>query len=232
MGAALVNASIDGSLFLQVLTGAVGLWGLTVDLPPEHAVVRSILLVETAVQFLELIVYACLLRGAPLRDMARLRYYDWFLTTPAMLTTIAAYMEYARRRSDQTDRADRRADMTLRGFLADNAQALAVVYASNAAMHAFGYLGEVGMLSRWAAFYLGFAAFALAFGVLWHEFARFTETGRRVFAFVATTWSLYGLAYMLPEVPKNAAFNALDLVAKNFFGLYLTYVAASLGQGR
>jgi hypothetical protein len=36
-------------------------------------------------------------------------------------------------------------------------------------------------------------------------------------------WNLYGVAFFFNPVWKNIIFNGLDVVAKNFFGVYLFY---------
>jgi bacteriorhodopsin len=35
---------------------------------------------------------------------------------------------------------------------------------------------------------------------------------------------MYGIAALLPYNLKNSIYNILDLFAKNFFGLFLTYI--------
>jgi bacteriorhodopsin len=40
-------------------------------------------------------------------------------------------------------------------------------------------------------------------------------------------WSLYGIVAMLPYTLKNTIYNVLDLFAKNFFGLFLSYLIVS-----
>ena len=34
-------------------------------------------------------------------------------------------------------------------------------------------------------------------------------------------WSLYGVAAMFPTIIKNIFYNILDIISKNFYGLYL-----------
>ena len=36
-------------------------------------------------------------------------------------------------------------------------------------------------------------------------------------------WAAYGVVFLFPAVYKNIAFNFLDIIAKNFFGLFLFY---------
>jgi hypothetical protein len=38
-------------------------------------------------------------------------------------------------------------------------------------------------------------------------------------------WGMYGVAAVMPDVPKNNTLNLLDIVAKNFFGVFLSFKA-------
>ena len=40
-------------------------------------------------------------------------------------------------------------------------------------------------------------------------------------------WSLYGVVAVLPYYVKNSFYNILDLFAKNFFGIFLSYIIFS-----
>jgi hypothetical protein len=42
--------------------------------------------------------------------------------------------------------------------------------------------------------------------------------------FFLITWSLYGIAALLEYNNKNTMYNILDLVAKNFLGIFLVYI--------
>jgi bacteriorhodopsin len=42
--------------------------------------------------------------------------------------------------------------------------------------------------------------------------------------FFVFTWSLYGVAALLPYDTKNSMYNILDLFAKNFLGVFLVYI--------
>jgi bacteriorhodopsin len=37
-------------------------------------------------------------------------------------------------------------------------------------------------------------------------------------------WAIYGVAAVLPYHIKNTMYNILDIFAKNFFGIFLSYV--------
>ena len=38
-----------------------------------------------------------------------------------------------------------------------------------------------------------------------------------------SVWSLYGVAALLPALQKNIGYNVLDLIAKNFYGIFIFY---------
>jgi len=185
---------------------------------------------ELAVQAIELAVYVAWVRRAPASAMARVRYVDWFATTPLMLATNAAYMAYA---------ADRACASPcpcpcgptlaggLAGFVAVEAPYLAAMAAANLGMLLAGYAAELGRAPRGAACAAGFGAMGISFGVLWRRYARHSAEGRRLFAGVALVWSLYGAAFWAPPVAKNAAYNGLDVLAKNAFGLFLAAKVAT-----
>jgi len=44
-----------------------------------------------------------------------------------------------------------------------------------------------------------------------------------LFLFVFIVWSIYGVAAMMPTPYKNISYNILDIIAKNFYGLYIYY---------
>jgi len=45
-----------------------------------------------------------------------------------------------------------------------------------------------------------------------------------ILVFFHIFWSFYGIVVILPYYIKNAFYNILDLFAKNFFGLFLSYI--------
>ena len=243
----IAHKTVDVSLWVQVITGVLSVAGLTYELAPQHGILKAILLMETLVQLVEFLAYAYLLRGIPLQHMARVRYYDWFLTTPTMLLTTIAYMSYTRAKevrdlnlnllgkvntqaqaqaqAQAQDEAQDEAqpNMQFLRFLSDNRGNIALIFLSNVAMLACGFLRELGLLDTLSAFAFGFLAFGVTFSTIWHAYARHSSTGRALFVFLVTVWGAYGVVFLLPDTQKNTAYNFLDIVAKNFFGIYLFF---------
>lgn len=211
------------SIFVQLLTGVVGGYALTKVVPPEHAALQISLTIEMLVQAIELGFYVWLVYHFDVATMAATRYFDWIFTTPLMLVALLLYFKYEEYRTRGMDTTK-----VWRDFLRDDGIVIAKVVVSNALMILLGYLGEKGVVDKMFATISGFIAMAYAFYTMYVHAASNSAIGMRVFSFVAVVWSLYGVAYVFPDAPKNIALNGLDVVAKNIFGAYLSYKVLSV----
>tara|TARA_Y100000591_G_scaffold269273_1_gene243758 strand:- start:150 stop:554 length:405 start_codon:yes stop_codon:yes gene_type:complete len=113
--------------------------------------------------------------------------------------------------------------ITLKKFLYDKKYDIFKIVVFNGLMLLFGYLGETGIISKYIGIPLGFLFFGLAFKVIYDNYALKTKIGYRLFLFVFIVWSIYGIAAMMPIPYKNISYNILDIIAKNFYGLYIYY---------
>ena len=52
-----------------------------------------------------------------------------------------------------------------------------------------------------------------------------------LFKFLLGIWSLYGVAALLPVLAKNISYNVLDIIAKNFYGLFIYYKIKQVARG-
>jgi len=228
------------SLAVQIATAFVGLQGLTYALPAPHSVLSHLLALETFVQFVELTFYAWFVYQFNLSTMALTRYADWFFTTPTMLLTTIMYFRYQSalragaeaegfagpdepqpQPQPQTEMTIQSIGKTIGDFVRYNKADVATIFAANVFMLATGALGEIGALPLIPATLLGFGGLAVSFATIYRKFAKDTRVGRTMFAFLATIWSAYGVAFLFPTAAKNITFNVLDVFAKNFFGVYL-----------
>ena len=87
----------------------------------------------------------------------------------------------------------------------------------------FGFLGESGKISKKLSVSIGFVFFYLSFRII-YSYGKNTETGKQLFYFLTVVWSLYGVAALCNETLKNICYNILDIVSKNFYGLYIYYI--------
>jgi bacteriorhodopsin len=213
---ALVKLTTYLSIFIQLVTGFFGIAGLTYKLPPPHNILTGALTIEMIVQAIEFIFYIGLIAYFNLRNMATIRYYDWFITTPTMLFTTALVYYYL-----YTVEQNKEKEISLRQFVKDHQKSLAIILLANFMMLLFGYLGETQVINSYAAFVFGFVFLAIAFYTLYQDFAKHLKKQRYLFMILTTVWSFYGLVFLFPVAYKNIAFNFLDIIAKNFFGLFL-----------
>jgi bacteriorhodopsin len=215
----IVNNSTKISLGVQTITGLFGLYGLTIPLAPKDAILRQVLGLEMLVQIIEFVFYLSFLSVINLNDLTRKRYYDWFLSTPVMLFTISLYFFYVNFIENQDEKS-----LNLAEFAANNKIQIAGFVILNFLMLLFGYLAEIGIMDRWLAFILGTGALCGAFGIIYENYAKFSEKTKNIFWVMFGIWALYGIAFLCPPVAKNLGYTALDIFSKNFFGIFLYYV--------
>ena len=207
------------SLLVQVITGLIGIFALTQPVSHEHFALKQALGIEMSVQATQFLLYLWIVLRFHIPSMALTRYIDWIITTPLMLISIMLYFTYEAQQATKGPDDER---VTLREFLLEHYSLVMLVLLGNFVMLIFGLLGELGVIDKTLATIIGFAGLVVAFGTIYHQFAR-TQDTRLIFMVIFTVWSLYGVAYNLDEIPKNIFYNFLDIVAKNMFGLFLSY---------
>ena len=109
-------------------------------------------------------------------------------------------------------------------LVVENGNTISNVFILNWAMLFFGYLGEMKILSTPIGVLLGFIPFLLYYYIIYQKYAIESSSGVKIFWYFFIFWSLYGVVALLPYYLKNGFYNILDLFAKNFFGLFLSYI--------
>ena len=215
----LLLLTVQISLIVQLLTGLVSAGGIFVKLDDRDLILHDVLLIETIVQLIEGLFYvyiAYAMKNIKEESITSRRYFDWIITTPIMLLSTIMFMEYeSSKKINET--------ITTKKVLNDNKKELIKIGLYNFGMLAFGYLGETNIISKQIGIPIGFVFFGLSFYEIWDKFAYKTERTRNLYYFLIGVWSLYGVAAMLPVLPKNIMYNVLDIIAKNFYGLYIFY---------
>tara|TARA_X000000368_G_C22948390_1_gene675488 strand:- start:193 stop:876 length:684 start_codon:yes stop_codon:yes gene_type:complete len=215
----LLLLTVQISLIVQLLTGLVSAGGIFVKLDDKDLILHDVLLIETIVQLIEGLFYvyiAYAIKNIKEESITSRRYFDWVITTPIMLLSTIMFMEYeSSKKINET--------VTTKKVLNDNKKELIKIGLYNFGMLAFGYLGETNIISKQIGIPIGFVFFGLSFYEIWDKFAYKTEKTRNLYYFLIGVWSLYGVAAMLPVLPKNIMYNILDIIAKNFYGLYIFY---------
>ena len=223
-----VKNTIWFSLILQIITGLIPLQGLFIKLEEKDAILSDILTLETTVQFIELLFYVWIAFSVMnIKKMAARRYIDWVITTPAMLLSTIMFMKYQERK--ERGELESKPLKTIE-FIKENKDQIFKLFGFNFLMLAFGYLGEVNTISKYIAIPIGFGFFYKAFELIYNNYAATTTIGKQLFTFLVSVWSLYGVAAIMSPNVKNVSYNLLDIVAKNFYGLYIYYQITQLSQ--
>lgn len=230
---AIVWTSNQLSILIQFITGVVGVYGLTIPLLPSDKVLHEVLSLEMLVQGIEFIFYVGFLTVFHLGSLTQARYYDWFLSTPIMLFTTSLYFYFKNfiegKESFKSEEEKEKEPFGLVLFAKQHWKPLLGIFVLNFLMLLFGFLAELGLLPRGLAFVLGTGALCGSFLIMYENFARFSKLTTNLFLIMFSLWALYGVFFLLPPVIKNVGYTTLDIFAKNFFGLFLTYVIYSKG---
>lgn len=225
MSVELVKFTTYLSIFIQFVTGFFGLFGLTYKLPPPHNLLTKSLIIEMIVQAIEFVFYIGIIVYFNLRNMATIRYYDWFITTPTMLFTTCLVYYYLYEVEQKQNK-----NVSLQQFVKDHRDSLILIVAANFMMLLFGYLGEKHIIDLYTAFIFGSVFLAISFYIIYRDFARYLKQQTYLFTILSVVWAVYGIVFLFPAVYKNISFNFLDIIAKNFFGLFLFYKIRTIHQ--
>lgn len=175
---------------------------------------------ESIVQIVEGIFYIWLaLNIASVVNITPHRYYDWYLTITTMLVTLCVYLIYLR-----NDKSNIETKESLIKIVYDNLNTLIPIIFLNFVMLTSGYLTEIKKIPKTPGILFGFIPFLIYFYLIFDNFAKFTQSGIRLFVFFFVVWSIYGIAALMNYKTKNIMYNILDLFAENFFGVYLGFV--------
>jgi hypothetical protein len=211
------------SIIVQVITGAVEVSAFFIKVPTSYSIIRQLLTVELVVQFLEGLFYVWLAYNfSRVLNVTPKRYIDWFFTTPSMLITLMIYLIYLNKRAE-----DETSELDFFTLVRENASVFIPVVLLNWLMLFFGYLGEMRIIPVLLGVFLGFIPFLLYYYMIYVNFVTENTSGYLLFWYFFFFWSLYGFAAVLPYYIKNAFYNILDLFAKNFFGIFLSYLIFS-----
>ena len=214
-----VKNSIYLSLLLQLITTLIPFDGFSVKLKKKDKVLQEILSIETFVQFVEMIFYIWIIFAIKdLKSVTPRRYIDWTITTPIMLFTTIVFLKYS-----ELEEKNKKKNLNIKSFLFNNKENVIKLVIYNALMLLFGFLGETNIMNKAISVTIGFVFFFLAFNLIYQEYAKHSKEGMKLFLFVFIVWLLYGVAAMMPIKIKNISYNMLDIISKNFYGLFIYY---------
>ena len=211
------------SIIVQIITGGIEIVALFIKVPSAYSLIRELLMFEFIVQLIEGIFYIWLAYNfTKIVNVTPKRYIDWVITTPTMLITLMLYLIYLNKKTTNDTN-----DLEIFTLLKENSSVIIPIILLNWLMLLFGYLGEMKIIPVLLGVILGFIPFLTYYYMIYVNFVTQNTPGYLLFWYFFFFWSLYGVVAVLPYYMKNAFYNILDLFAKNFFGLFLSYIIFS-----
>jgi hypothetical protein len=225
-----LKSTVDISLVAQLITGIIDLYAMTFNYNGDKLLLKGLIGIEVFVQFIELIFYVWLAMSINTeKNITPKRYYDWMITTPSMLFIFIVYLEYLRNGNKIIKPEEETINWTTIDYLwhsfDKHSNDFYFVIVLNFLMLFFGYLGEINIMSTINSVACGFLPFIVYFYFIYEKYAKYSTRGIILFAIFAILWALYGVAALMPYTVKNIGYNILDIFSKNFFGLFLVYIA-------
>lgn len=214
----LLTYTLYFSLFVQVISIAVGLFGFSLKLNPIDEILRSAVGLETVVSVIQFSFYVWYsYHFKEVAEVTFYRYHDWFVTTPIMLFTTMLYYDYNNNPDEKK---------TIQTVWDEHRTKIFLVFAFNAMMLLFGYLYEIRVLDLFSSNTMGFVGLIGSFYIIYDSFvAKNLPANLPLFIFMSIIWGLYGVAATLSPLWKNVFYNLIDTISKNFYGIFLTYKA-------
>jgi bacteriorhodopsin len=216
----LLDISVKISLIIQIIVGIISIFGIFIKLDKSNLILNRILIIDTIVQIVEFLFYIYLsinLYTLNNNIIASQRYIDWVITTPIMLYATVLFMEYENNRMLGKN-------TTIDSVNNKYGKEILLILLFNFGMLVFGYLGEINLINKNIGIPLGFVFFGFSFNKIWEVFAQQSNISKNLFYFLIVIWALYGVAAMFSVIPKNIMYNLLDIIAKNFYGLFIFYI--------
>lgn len=206
------------SIIVQIVTGIIEVGAFFVKVPTIYSLIRQLLIIELLVQFLEGMFYVWLAYNfTKVLNVTPKRYIDWVITTPSMLLTLMIYLIYLNKTNE----------LDFFTVSKENSTVFIPVLVLNWLMLLFGYLGEMRIIPVLLGVFLGFIPFLSYYYIIYVNYVTQNTSGYLLFWYFFIFWSLYGFVAVLPYYLKNSFYNILDLFAKNFFGIFLSYMIFS-----
>ena len=211
------------SIIVQIITGIIEIGAFFVKVPTIYSLIKQLLIIELVVQFFEGTFYVWLAYNfTKVLNVTPKRYIDWLITTPSMLITLMIYLIYLNEKVENNTN-----ELNFFTLFKNNVNIFIPVLILNWLMLLFGYLGEMKIIPVFLGVFLGFIPFLIYYYIIYVNYVTQKGSGNLLFWYFFFFWALYGFAAGLPYYVKNSLYNILDLFAKNFFGIFLSYIIFS-----
>jgi hypothetical protein len=216
----IVDVTTKISIYTQFAVGIFNVYGLTVTISEKNLLLKDILWLEFIVAIIEFCWYYFLIQKLPQEEMAKIRYYDWLISTPLMLVSMFSYLLYEEQLEKNSTEP-----LRLPKIIQDYSESIIQIIISNYAMLYIGYLYEIDQIKRNVAFAYGFLFLVNTFNIIYKQAGSKSNRGKVIFLIAFLLWSIYGIAFIMSTKIKNTIFNIVDLFSKNFLQVYITLMA-------
>jgi len=219
------------SLIVQLISLIIFGLASSLNIKDELILLKNAFNMEYIVSIIEFIGYIIL--GFYLKsktNLTSIRYGDWFVTTNMLLISFSMFLLYNKIKYD--DNHDHKDDNLEKRQLSKYdydyikehyGKDFGKIMIFNTLMLVFGFLGEINYLSKIPSLILGMIFFILSFKIIYDKFVGCVINNIIFFSVFVIIWLLYAVAFMLNFEKKNIAYNLLDLVSKNSFGIFLFF---------
>ncbi len=216
----IVKNTMVFSFFIQIVTLIIGVIAQFIKVPHHKNILKDALLLENIVQFIEGTFYLWFIyfyeKNVDKVDIAKYRYYDWFLTTPTMILSIIIYFHY--------NNSYKKIYYNIITFLKKDFNKIIELWFYNLNMLIVGFLQEIKIINIILSTIVGFYFFGLLFYKMFKYYVVHNKKNYFLFFLMFFIWGLYGMAALFNYKLKNTFYNILDIFSKNFFGLFLAYL--------
>ena len=210
------------SVLIQFLSLIIQGYVYSLNVSKDILPLKYALNIEFIVSVVEILVYLWI--GTNLvnfKSVMSKRYIDWFITTNFLLVSIAIVLEYY-------ETKEQHLEYDINNVIIKNIPKYIPILIFNNLMLIIGYFGEIKIIHKKYSFTFGFLFFILSFYFLYKYFIRSSLFGKYFFYIITIIWALYGISHILNEKTKNTMYNILDLISKNFFGVFLSFLILDL----
>jgi hypothetical protein len=213
------------SLIIQIISAIINIYVINLNVPAVYNILNELVFIDFIVQTIEMIFYIWMISNFNIiKNITHYRYYDWIISTPIMLIVFVIYLNFINNQHENQNQNQNQIPLSLKKELKKEWKTLTIITILDLLMLLAGYLGEIEILPYIYTTLVGFIPFFVMFYIIYEQYAKKTETGQNIFWLFSGIWAIYGIAALMPYKIKNFMYNILDLLSKNFFGLFLSYL--------
>ncbi len=224
-----IESSYYFSLFIQAITLLI--FYLTVSsiyYKPQFILLENAYFIEYVVSIIEFIGYIILgFYIGSKSNITTIRYLDWFITTNMLLVSLSLFSLfnniYYDPKKSELEKYDLLQKFDFNFIKQEYGDIFLKIFTANTLMLIFGFLGELKFLNKYISLTIGLFFFTLSFKYIFDNFIQFNYINYITLSIFVFIWLLYAVAFLLDFNTKNIAYNLLDLISKNCFGIFLFF---------